>query len=83
MLYRVTIDRRVTNHDRFIRLVDAETPTDARAIATGLAEMSNMAAPDDMIAGAFDDEFGGWYVNDVEPADPADAGLYRVVDTAN
>lgn len=63
-IFRINIDREVTNWDRFTRYIEADTKEAAEEIAAGLADQANDDCPDDAGPGNFDDQLGDWQVND-------------------
>ncbi|PZR35791.1 hypothetical protein [Caulobacter segnis] len=81
-IFRVNIDREVTNWDRFVRYVEADTAEEAERLGAQLATAADDTAPDDAGPGNFDDELGDWHVNSVEPVD-FDASEIDVVMSAD
>lgn len=71
-IFRIDIDRKVTNWDRFTRYVEAETQEAAQALGKTIATGANSDCPDEFVSSLFDDEYGDWAVNEVAEADDFD-----------
>lgn len=71
-IFKVNIDREVTNWDRFTRFIEAETADAAEAIAKKIAHAANEEEPESYYGKWFDDESGDWILNDIELATEKD-----------
>lgn len=72
-VFRVNIDRRVVRHDRFTRFIEAETASEAEALAAKLAADANEVCPDDARDSGHDSECEDFQVNDSEPSSEGEA----------
>jgi len=79
-VFKVNIDRKVTNYDRFVRLIEAETEKQAMELGQYLADAANQDCPDDAGPGSFDDELGDWSANDATLVAPEDVTDYAIVE---
>lgn len=68
-VFKVNIDRKVINWDRFTRFIEAETREDAEKISSQLAFEANSHCPDDAGSTDYDADLEGWEVNDIEEAE--------------
>jgi hypothetical protein len=71
-VFKVNIDRKVVNWDRFTRFIEADNEAQAEEIGNKLADEANNNCPDDAGPGNFDNELEDWDVNDVEEAEEED-----------
>jgi len=74
-VYKVNIDRKVVNWERFTRYIEAANPELAEVIADQLADHANRDCPDDAGPGNFDDELEDWQFNDLEEASETDLAM--------
>ena len=71
-VYKVNIDRKVINWDRFTRYVECENEQQALTLAADIANQANKECPDDFMSGLFDDDLDDWEVSEAEEAEADD-----------